>query len=137
MQKAARRRPLRLQRGSNYFEAALAADIAAVAADEAASAADEAAIDDVAAAEALSAVGAGVTTAGGVVVVVVVVSSFLVQAAKETAAASVTINSAVLIFLLDWGFVKLAGRSWESSLGEDPIVKDKEGAGAPVPSLRL
>jgi hypothetical protein len=119
-----------LKRGSNYFEAALAADIAAVAADEAASAADEAAIDDVAAAEALSAVGAGVTTAGGV-------SSFLVQAAKETAAASVTINSAVLIFLLDWGFVKLAGRSWESSLGEDPIVKDKEGAGAPVPSLRL
>jgi len=37
----------------------------------------------------------------GVVVVVVVVSSFLLQAANETAAAKVTISSAVFMFLLD------------------------------------
>jgi hypothetical protein len=103
-----------LARDAVYFEAALAAAIAAVAADEAASAADEAAaIDDVAAAEPASA--AGTTTAGGVVVVVVVVSSFLLQAAKETAAARVTINNAVFIFLLDFGVRNWPGQLWEPS----------------------
>ena len=92
-------------------------------ADCAASIADEAA-DIAAPAAAEAPLSAGVVTtvvvdgavvAGGVVVVVVVVSSFLVQAAKETAAASVTINRAVFIFLLDLGFVKLFGQSWEPS----------------------
>ena len=89
-----------------YFVAALAAIIDDVAADEAASIAAEAAIiDDVAAAEAEASVveGAGVTMTAGGVVVVVVVSSFFVQAAKEMAAASVTINIAVFIFLLVLG----------------------------------
>ena len=43
----------------------------------------------------------GVVAAG---VTVVVVSSFLLQAANETAAARVTISSAVFMFLLDFRF---------------------------------
>jgi len=80
-----------------------------VFADCAASIADEAA-DIAAPAAAEAPLSAGVVTtvvvdgavvAGGVVVVVVVVSSFLLHAANETAAAKVTINSAVFMFLLD------------------------------------
>lgn len=133
-----------------YFDAAAAAAeaavIAEVAADEAAViaevAADEAAvIAAVAAAEAASVAGVVTTVVvdagGGVVVVVVVVSSFLVQAAKETAAARVTINRAVFIFLLDLGFVKLSGRSWGTLWGGAPFVKRQGSAGIPVPSPQL
>jgi len=80
-----------------------AASIADVAADEAAFAVADVSVD----------IGAGVTIvvveegvvvmAEGVVVVVLVVSSFLLQAAKETAAARVTISSAVFMFLLVLG----------------------------------
>ncbi len=104
---------------SSYFiapEAALAAlsielmaDEAATPADDAASIADVAADDAAMLAEAaMSVTGAvdGAIVAGGVVVVVVVDSSFFVQAAKVTAAASVAINRAVLMFLLDLGSYK-------------------------------
>jgi integral membrane sensor domain MASE1 len=118
---------LSLSQGDAYFEAALAADIAAVAADEAASAAEEAAaIDDVAA---VVSAGAGVTTTAGAVagvVVVVVVSSFFVQAAKETAAARVTINNAVFIFLLDLGFGTMTGQLWEPSHEEPHRSKTRK-----------
>ncbi|MEO8310032.1 MAG: hypothetical protein ABI520_02575 [Caldimonas sp.] len=49
--------------------------------------------------------GAGAIVAGGVTVVVV--SSFLLQAANEMAAARVTINNAVFMFLLDFKFGQL------------------------------
>jgi hypothetical protein len=80
-------------------------------ADEAASAAAVAAVPaDIAAEAALESAGGVVTTVvevDGVVVVaggVIVVddSSFLLQAANETAAARVTINRAVFMFLLDF-----------------------------------
>jgi hypothetical protein len=85
-------------------EAAMFAELAASVAAEAA------VIAELIAAEALESVVEGVVTtvvevdgvvAAGVVVVVVV-SSFLLQAEMETAAARVTINSAVLIVLLDF-----------------------------------
>ena len=109
MQKAARRRLSAGQRGP-YFDAAVAAAVAAVLADEAASAAAVAAVPaDIAAEAAPESAGGVVTTvvevegvdivAGGVIVVV---SSFLLHAANETAAARVTINRAVLMFLLDF-----------------------------------
>jgi len=89
------------------------AELAASVADVAA---EEAAIDALVADEAL--VSGVVTTvvevdgvdivAGGVVVVVVV-SSFLLQAAKETAAARVTISSAVFMFLLDFEVRTITG----------------------------
>ncbi len=127
----------------NYFiapEAALAAIIADVAADEAASMADEAAIiDEVAALDAIASVAGGVTMVvveGAGVVVVVVVSSFLLQAVKETAAARVTINSTVFIFLLDLGFGQ-SGALWEPSHEEPHSFKDKESRGIPVPNPRL
>jgi len=89
--------------------------VAALFADEAASAAAVAAVLADIAAEALASVDGVVTTvvvevdgvAGAIVaggVTVVVVSSFLLHAANETAAARVTINSAVFIFLLDFKF---------------------------------
>ena len=83
---------------------------AAMFADEAASVAAVAAVlADIAAEAALESAGGVVTTvveevdgvdivAGGVTVVV---SSFLLHAANETAAARVTISSAVFMFLLD------------------------------------
>jgi hypothetical protein len=89
-----------------------------VFADEAASAAAVAAVPADIAAEAAAPVSAGgvVTTvvevdgvdivAGGVIVVLD--SSFLLQAANETAAARVTINRAVLMFLLDFKVRQLA-----------------------------
>ena len=88
----------------------MAAD-AAMLADEAASAAAVAAVPaDIAAEAAPESAGGVVTTvvevdgvdiAGGGVTVVVD-SSFLLHAANETAAAKATINSAVLMFLLDF-----------------------------------
>jgi hypothetical protein len=88
----------------------MAAD-AAMLADEAASAAAVAAVPaDIAAEAAPESAGGVVTTvvevdgvdiAGGGVTVVVD-SSFLLHAANETAAARVTINSAVFMFLLDF-----------------------------------
>ena len=98
----------------DYFiapdEALMAAE-AAMFADEAASVAAVAAVDADIAAEALESVDGvvtmvvdvdGVVAAG--VVVVVVVSSFLLQAANERAAAKVTINNAVFMFLLNYRF---------------------------------
>lgn len=86
------------------------AEEAAIVADEAASiaevAADEAAfiVDDIADEADMSGVVTMVVVEGVDIVdggvIVVVVSSFLLQAANETAAASVTINRAVFIFLL-------------------------------------
>ena len=87
------------------------ADEAAIVAEEAASiaevAADEAAfmVDEIADEADMSGVVTMVVVDGVVDIVeggviVVVVSSFLLQAANETAAASVTINRAVFIFLL-------------------------------------
>jgi len=137
MQKAARGRPSHLRETKDYFEAALAAAVA----DEAASIAEEAAdIDDVAAAEAAEVSAGGVTIvvdAGAGVVVVVVVSSFLLQAAKETAAARVTINNAVFIFLLDLGFGTMTGSIVGTLSRGDPAFKDKESEGIPVPNPRL
>jgi len=82
-------------------DAASIADVAAVPADIAAEAAPESAgvvttvvdVDGV------------VVAAGGVIVVVD--SSFLLHAANETAAARVTINNAVFMFLLDFKFGQL------------------------------
>jgi hypothetical protein len=94
-----------------------AASIAEVAADEAAMPA-EAAMSDTAE--------AGAIVAGGIVVVVVV-SSFFVQAAKVTAAASVAINRAVLMFLLDLGSYNFR-QLWEPSLRRPPAFEGKERA---------
>jgi hypothetical protein len=74
----------------------------------------------------------GVVVAGGVTVVVD--SSFLLHAANETAAARVTINSAVLMFLLDFEVRQLpviVGTLWSKS----PIVcKTRKARAFPVPN---
>jgi hypothetical protein len=123
----------------------MAAD-AAMLADEAASAAAVAAVPaDIAAEAAPESAGGVVTTvvevdgvdiAGGGVTVVVD-SSFLLHAANETAAARVTINSAVLMFLLDFEVRQLpaiVGTLWSKS----PIVsKTRKARAFPVPNRRL
>jgi hypothetical protein len=78
-------------------EAASAAAVAAVLADIAAEAAPESAgvVTTVVEVDGVDIVAGGVT-------VVVDVSSFLLHAANETAAARVTINRAVFMFLLDF-----------------------------------
>ena len=69
----------------------------------------------------------GVVVAG-VVVVVVVVSSFLLHAANETAAARVTINSAVFMFLLDFE-VRQSPVNCGNPLVEEPHrPQDKESS---------
>ena len=86
-----------------------AASIAEVAAAEAAPAAADVS-DDMAGGVTMVVVdgaGAGVVVAAGGVTTV---SSFLLQAAKETAVASVTISSAVFMFLLGFGFGVCPGR---------------------------
>jgi hypothetical protein len=110
MRKAARRRLL-LASAKLYFDAAPIAAEAAMFADDAASAAAVAAVLADIAAEAAPESGVvttvvvdGAIVAGGVTVVV---SSFLLHAANETAAARVTINSAVFMFLLDFKFGQL------------------------------
>jgi hypothetical protein len=118
-----------LRRETAYFEAALIAAEAAALAEFAASVAAEAAdIAELMADEAASVDGvvttvvvdgAGVVVAGGGVVVVVVVSSFLLHAANETAAARVTISSAVFMFLLDIKVRQTRRSVWEPS-GEEP-----------------
>jgi hypothetical protein len=131
MQKAARRRPSAGSRPS-YFgaaEAAFIAEVAALFADEAASAAAVAAVLADIAAEALASLdgvvttvvvevdGVGAIVAGGVIVVVD--SSFLLHAANETAAARVTISSAVFMFLLDFKF------------GQSPVFVEPSSRRAP------
>jgi hypothetical protein len=117
-------------RAATYFEAAFIAAEAAAFADCAASIADDAAdIAEPIAAEAAPVSAGGVVTtvvvdgvvAGGVVVVVVV-SSFLLHAANETAAAKVTINSAVFMFLLDIKVRQLTGLCG-NLLAKSPIVR--------------
>jgi hypothetical protein len=84
------------------------------------------------AAEAAAPVSAGgvVTTvvvgAGAGVVVVVVVSSFLLQAANETAAARVTIKSAVLMFLLDFEVRQIPAICGNPQGEESHRLQDKE-----------
>ncbi|MBV9891913.1 MAG: hypothetical protein JO090_13640 [Rhizobacter sp.] len=100
-----------------------AADIAAVAAAEAplsAGVVTTVVVDD----------GVVVVIAGGVVVVVVVVSSFLLHAANETAAARVTISSAVFMFLLDIKVRQLTGLCG-NLLAKSPKVRKPWGAPAP------
>ncbi|MDQ6629082.1 MAG: hypothetical protein M3Z29_11680 [Pseudomonadota bacterium] len=125
----------------SYFIApeALIADEAAMPADEAASIADVAADDAAMEAEVASVVVDGVvmTVVEGIagVVVVVVVSSFLVQAAKVTAAASVAINRAVLMFLLDLGSDNY--RSLWEPLFEDPRIQRHRTLAHSMPDRRL
>ena len=121
-----------------YFDAAAAADEAASIADDAAVIADMAAADaDIAVLSMAAEAGADIVAGGVVVVVVVVVSSFLLQAAIETAAARVTINNAVFIFLLDLGFGTMTVAIGGSLSRGDPSFKDKESKGIPVPNHRL
>ena len=103
-------------------DAASIADVAAVPADIAAEAAPESAgvvttvvdVDGV------------VVAAGGVIVVVD--SSFLLHAANETAAARVTINNAVFMFLLDFKFGQ-SRQLWEPSWSKSPNrLQDKESS---------
>jgi hypothetical protein len=135
----------------SYFgaaDAAFIAEVAALFADEAASAAAVAAVLADIAAEALASVDGVVTTvvvevdgvAGAIVaggVTVVVVSSFLLHAANETAAARVTISSAVFMFLLDFKF----GQSpvfVKPFVAKSPIVcKTRKAPAFPVPNPRL
>lgn len=102
------------------------ADEAAMSADDAASMAEEAAIDDDDIASEAGAIEGVDIVAGGVLVVVVVVdvSSFFEQAAKEMAAARVTINSAVFIYLLG-GFMvrKMTGKPGNPSIEEPQHTK--------------
>ena len=141
MQKAARRRlSAVLASLCAYFEAAVIAACAAAFAEDAASIADEAAdIAELIAAEAASVAGAmaGVVAGAAGVVVVVVVSSFLLHAANETAAAKVTISSAVFMFLLDIKVRQLTGLGG-NLLAKSPIVlKTWIARATPVPNPRL
>ena len=69
---------------------------------------------------------AGAVVAGAGVVVVVVVSSFLLQAANETAAARVTIKSAVLMFLLDFEVRQIPAICGNPQGEESHRLQDKE-----------
>ena len=106
-----------------------AASIAEVAADEADMPADDIAPEAEASGVVTMVVDEveGVDIVAGGVVVVVVVSSFLLQAAKETAAARVTIKTAVFIFLLGgFGFGQLRGNCGNPSVEEPHRLQDKE-----------
>jgi hypothetical protein len=87
-------------------EAAMFAEFAESIADEAADIAAPVAAPESGVVTTVVEVDGVVVVAGGVVVVVVV-SSFLLHAANETAAARVTINNAVFMFLLDFKFEQL------------------------------
>ena len=134
MQKSARRRLSADQRGP-YFDAAVAAAVAAAFADEAASAAAVAAVPADIAAEAAAPESAGgvvttvvdgVVAAGGLTVVVD--SSFLLHAANETAAARVTIKSAVLMFLLDFEVRQIPAICGNPQGEESHRLQDKESS---------
>ncbi len=100
---------------------ALIADDAAVPADDAASIADVAADDAAMLAEAaMSETEADEAIVAGGVTITAGVSSFFVQATKATEAASVAINRAVLMFLLDLGSDN--DRLWEPS-AKTPIIR--------------
>ena len=128
-----------------YFEAAPIAAEAAMFAELAASVAAEAAvIAEPIADEAASVEGVvttvvevdGVVVVAGGVVVVVVVSSFLLQAANVTAAARVTISSAVFMFLLDIE-VRLSPVSVGTLVEEPHRPQDMGSRALPVPDRRL
>ena len=68
----------------------------------------------------------GVVAAGGLTVVVD--SSFLLHAANETAAARVTINSAVFMFLLDFEVRTITGNCGTLQVEEPPHLQDKESS---------
>ena len=113
-----------------------AASMAEVAAAEAAPAAADVS-DDMAGGVTMVVVdgaGAGVVVAAGGVTTV---SSFLLQAAKETAVASVTISSAVFMFLLGFG-VRYVSASCGNPLSEKPPHrKARKRETLPLPSPRL
>ncbi|HSC63152.1 MAG TPA: hypothetical protein VLD35_05925 [Caldimonas sp.] len=120
----------------------MAAEAAAFADDAASVAAIAAVLADVAAAEAPESEGVVTTVVevDGVVVVaggvtVVVDSSFLLHAANETAAARVTINSAVFMFLLDFKFGQLPAIVG-TLLVEEPhrLCKTRKARAFPVPN---
>ena len=104
-------------------EAAMVADeaasIAEVAADEAAIIADGVAVSGVVTMVVVE--GVVDIVAGGVIVVVD--SSFLLQAANETAAASVTINRAVFIFLLGGFKVPTMTGNFGTRLSKSPLIR--------------
>ena len=112
------------------------ADEAAAFADEAASIAAVAAVPADIAADAAPESDGVVTTvvevdgvdivAGGVTVVVD--SSFLLHAANETAAARVTINSAVFMFLLDFEVRTITGNCGNPLVEEPHRLQDKESS---------
>jgi hypothetical protein len=104
--------------------AELAASVAAEAADIAEPIAEEAASVEGVVTTVVEVDGVVVVVAGGVVVVVVV-SSFLLHAANETAAARVTISSAVFMFLLDIE-VRLSPVS-VGTLVEEPHGSERHG----------
>ncbi len=100
----------------------MVADVAASIADEAAMPADIADEADVSGVVTMVVVDGVVDmVAGGVIVVVV--SSFLLQAANETAAASVTINRAVFIFLLGGFKVPTMTGNFGTRLSKSPLIK--------------
>ena len=68
----------------------------------------------------------GVVVVAGVIVVVV--SSFLLQAANETAAARVTINNAVFMFLLDFKVRTITGNCGNPLVEEPHRLQDKESS---------
>jgi hypothetical protein len=71
-------------------------------------------------------------------VTVVVDSSFLLHAANETAAARVTINSAVFMFLLEFEVRTIAGNCGNPLRSKSPIVcKTWKGRAFPVPNPSL
>lgn len=121
-----------------------AASIADVAADEAAMPADDVASDapdmvdgvDIVEVE-LVVDGVDIVELGGVVVVVVV-SSFLPQAAKDTAAARLTIKSAVFMVLLEGVLVRtITGNCGNPSVEEPHHPKTRNALAFPVPNGRL
>ena len=101
-----------------------AASAAELAADVAEPIADEAVESGVVTTVVVEVDGVVVVVAGGVIVVVD--SSFLLHAANETAAARVTINSAVFMFLLDFKFGQ-SRQLWEPSLVEEPQSSARQG----------
>ena len=107
--------------------AEFAASVAAEAADIAEPIAEEAASVEGVVTTVVEVDGVVVVVAGGVVVVVVV-SSFLLHAANETAAARVTISSAVFMFLLDFRFGQFAVIVGTLLSKEPQRLQDKESS---------
>jgi hypothetical protein len=112
-------------------EAAIFAELAASVADEAADIAEPIAEEAPASGVVTTVVEVvGAVVAGGVIVV----SSFLLHAANETAAARVTINNAVFMFLLDFGFGQLPVIVGTLAIEEPHRLQDMESSSIPMPN---